>query len=107
MRWDSSEVKAKGGRARSPIGSRRGPARKSVLRRLALEDLEPRTLLAAQPLPAPGVDPAATLVNISGRGDLGTPQANQFSPSIAVDPNNPLKLAAVWTQHETNSNNFR
>src|SRR4051794_39200742 len=111
MRSEPSEVKAKGGRARSLVGLRRGSARKSALRRLSLEDLESRMLLTTGPeqllgltqpstLPAPVV-PVTGPINISG-SDFGiNTTSDESTPSIVVDKNNPLKLAAVWTRNDT------
>lgn len=105
MRSERSEVKAKVGHNRALVGFRRESARKSALRRLTLEGLETRTLLATLPgsllvptqqsmLPAPLVVPNSQVnVSAGARGD-------ESSPSIAVSKNNPLKLAAVWTQND-------
>ncbi len=75
MRSDRSEVKTKAGQYRALVGFRRASARKSALRRLSLEGLEARTLLATLPgslltavpratLPAPLVVPNSQ-VNVS------------------------------------------
>ena len=65
--------------------------RKLHLRSFSLEGLEQRTLMAT--IPAALV---AGQVNISNSG------GNQSSPSIAVNPLNPLQLAAVWTRLDAN-----
>ncbi|WP_406701360.1 Ig-like domain-containing protein (plasmid) [Singulisphaera sp. Ch08] len=104
MRSERSEVKAKAGHNRALVGFRRESARKSAMRRLTLEGLETRTLMATLPgsllvsvqqstLPAPYVDPNGPVTVSTSRGD-------ESSPSIAVDKNNPLKLAAVWTRND-------
>lgn len=106
MRSERSEVNAKGGQDRAQVGMRRRSARKSALRRLTLETLESRTLLATLPgsllaplpqstLPSPVLVPDSTQYNVSRavRGD-------ESSPSIAVSKNNPLKLVAVWTRND-------
>src|SRR5260370_40411980 len=54
-----------------------------------MESLEPRTLMAT--LPPGAVSPTVDISNT--RGDEST-------PSIAIDQNNPLKLAAVWTRND-------
>lgn len=72
-------------------GPRRELARKSMLKRIALEALEPRTLMAV--LPAPTVLPNG-LVNISGS------RGNESTPSISISKNNPQKMAAVWVRND-------
>src|SRR5215213_888500 len=110
MRSEPSEVRAKGGRARSLAGLSRGSARKSALRRLSLEGLESRELLATIPeallsliptstLPAPSV-PLSSQVNVSGSPFSISITSDESAPSIAVDKNNPLRLAAVWTRDD-------
>ena len=111
MRSERSEVGSKGGRVRPKNGSRRGPIRSSQLRRLALEGLETRTLLATTQvnLLPQSVLPAAT-VESNSQYDISTQSPinpnspntsggteNDSSPSIVVDQNNPLKMAATWT----------
>src|SRR4051794_32011299 len=63
MRSEPSQVRPKENRRRSPAGPRRSKARAAAHRRVALESLEPRTLLAT--LPAPVV---TTLRDISNSG---------------------------------------
>ena len=75
------------------LRARRGPgaerSRRTALRRAVLEPLEARELLATLPEAV-----VASQVDISGsRGDEST-------PSIAIDPLNPLKMAAVWTRND-------
>jgi subtilisin-like proprotein convertase family protein len=55
-----------------------------------MEALEPRTLLAT--LPPGAVSPTVDL--------RATTTGNTSTPSIAIDQNNPLKLAAVWTLND-------
>ena len=64
-----------------------------MLRRITLESLESRTLLDAT-LPAPTVV-ATSQMNITGD------EGNDSSPTIAVDPHNPNKLAAVWVRERS------
>jgi subtilisin-like proprotein convertase family protein len=69
-----------------------GKARRRRRTLEALERLEPRTLLAILP------PPTVTLRrNVSNPAEaiLGT---NESSPSIAVSPNDPMKLVAAWTE---------
>ncbi len=75
--------------------ARRRPTEAARLRRrrLALEGLEPRALLATLPAPT-----------VIGRdnGQIGllsdpTNLTNESTPSIAASPNDPLKLVAVWS----------
>ena len=76
--------------------------RKLRARRVALESLEPRALMAVAPL-APlkevqllespnGLDLARVISN-----DSGTTPGDDSSPQIAVNRYNPNKLVAVWT----------
>jgi DNA-binding beta-propeller fold protein YncE/subtilisin-like proprotein convertase family protein len=65
--------------------------RKARLRRMTLESLESRTLLATSNLPSP---------NVLGRTDVSGAQSstagNQSNPSITVDPLDPLRVVSVW-----------
>lgn len=88
MRSERSEVKTKAGHDQAQVGLRRESARKSSARRLALEHLEERTLLAT--LPQPLVPLTATPIRTGLRGNAST-------PSIAIDKNNPQKLVATYT----------
>src|SRR4051812_42870895 len=65
-------------------------ARKSRLRRMALEGLEARELLAVLPAAVPG-----TPINASGN-----PGGNLSSPQIAIDRYDPTKLVAVWVRND-------
>src|SRR4051812_15515059 len=104
MRSERSEVKAKGGRARSLAGLRRGSSRRSAVSRLLLEDLESRQLLSTLPEQLLAATKPSTLpspvVPLNSQVDLTNSQfdlSDESSPSIAVDKNNPQKLVAVWT----------
>jgi subtilisin-like proprotein convertase family protein len=70
---------------------RSGRATKARRRRLALEALEPRTLLAV--LPPPTVGATTPIFD-------ATPNGNNSAPSIAVDPTNPDNLAAAWVLND-------
>jgi subtilisin-like proprotein convertase family protein len=68
---------------------------------LRLEELEDRRVPSTLPVPvitghtaviAPPIDPSPTF------------NQNFSSPSIAVDPTNPNSLAAVWVEHDHNTN---
>jgi subtilisin-like proprotein convertase family protein len=93
MRRQPIESKTKGTRVLSREGSRRAAAKRSQIRRLTLEDLEARTLMATAPLPI-----------VTGQASLSSNQAsntsNDSSPSVAVDPVNPLKMVMVYTHHD-------
>jgi subtilisin-like proprotein convertase family protein len=98
--------------ARRRAGRRPGvSARRRVARRArALEALEPRTLLAVLPPPAVATvvqtDPATGQTRlVPVRQNVSNPtntvaslRTNESSPSIAVSPNDPRKLVAVWTE---------
>ena len=87
MRAVATEVEA----SSAGIGLRRkdraAQLRKSRMRRIILEGLETRTLMATIP---------GALV--TGQLDVSNAGGNQSSPSIAVDPINPQSLVAVWTR---------
>ena len=84
-------------------------ARRGRLRRLALDELEPRTLLATLPVPTV----SSTYVNLStpfgptsydattsNNPPATTPNSvaggNNSSPTIVINPANPQQMAAVW-----------
>jgi subtilisin-like proprotein convertase family protein len=94
MSAEASKVNAKGDRARTPVGMRRRPARTGTYRRLDVDVLEARELLAV--LPASTFPTSTVPISaVSGQGNMST-------PSVAIDPNNPQKLAAVWTRNDPN-----
>ncbi len=71
--------------------------RKSKCRRLALESLEERTLLSTLPTTsATAWANLNTAIGESGTGGAGG--GNNSSPTIVIDPNNSLDLAAVWVR---------
>ena len=84
----------------SPTRSRRLKSqlakRAEVLRAIGLEALEPRTLLATHPATLP-TTVTSPVVDISGQPTL---TSNESTPSIAVDPNDSQKLAAIWTRND-------
>ena len=88
----SSQGNARGIRTRSRSEARREAARRSALRSLGLESLEVRSLLST--LPTSVFNP--TVTTVGGPGATG----NLSTPSITVDPNNPSKLVAVWTDFD-------
>ncbi|WP_422931842.1 Ig-like domain-containing protein [Singulisphaera sp. PoT] len=96
MRSDASEVESKGSRARTRSGLRGVAARNAKLRRMALESLETRTLLSTtttSTLPSPSVT-LNSQINLSGS------EGSESTPSIAIDKNNPNKMAAVWVRND-------
>jgi subtilisin-like proprotein convertase family protein len=95
MRPEAPAVESPTVRPRRP-GSRPRPDRNARRRRIALEGLEPRTLMAV--LPAP------TVLNRS-IASVGTGEnvSNESAPTIAVDPTNPNNLVAVYTRNDPNS----
>jgi hypothetical protein len=64
----------------------RRPAVASQIRRLTLESLELRTLMAVLPP-----------VSVTGQVAVSKDGGNDSTPSVAVDPANPQKLVSVWT----------
>src|SRR5262249_21382463 len=91
MRLEPSEVNTQESRGRARVGKRRRTNHAAARRRVALEALEPRTLLATLP---PPVVPAGSLKDISGS------TGDESAPLIAVDPINSSKLVAVWVRND-------
>src|SRR4051794_27988462 len=83
--------------------------RKARLRQLALESLEPRSLMAVLPAPVP--DPQGPLAPAALDSFRGIPNegpsnpGNDSSPQIAVARYTPNKLVAVWAAHDTQLGN--
>ena len=116
MRRVDAEGDSRGvvGRPRAESGSR------SRLRRAAIEWLERRELLSTSTstLPSPTVVSAPNLnalkqaISFSAGNPLinsPTEVASANSPSVSVDPVNPLKMVATWVDHDTtgfNPGNF-
>ena len=96
MRRQSTEQRSQGTRIRSRDEMRGASSKRSRLRRLALEGLEARTLLATTPIPV-----VTNQVQASA-GVAGT-TINDSSPSIAVDPLDSNKLIAAFTDRDTSS----
>jgi subtilisin-like proprotein convertase family protein len=95
MRSETSEVGTKDSRSRVQGLSRASSAsavrsRKLRLRKLAIEPLEERALMAVLPAAAV-VGDLTTIV----RGSIGN-NTNASAPTIVIDPLNSQKLAAVW-----------
>lgn len=93
MTAETSEVKSKGNRSHFQGGARRRRlARGETYRRPGMDVLEARELLAT--LPASTFLPNTLPVSaVTGAGNMST-------PSIAINQNNPQKLAAVWTRND-------
>src|SRR5262249_4748293 len=91
MRTGASNVHGRGhhGRIRPDAWSKR--ARKPRLRRIELEGLESRTLLATIPAAAATGGP----VSLTTFLDV-TKQGNANNPMVAIDPYNSKHLFAVW-----------
>ncbi len=112
MRRVDAEGDSRAVRDQKPGGARA----KTRLRREALESLERRELLSTSTstLPSPTVlvppsllSPRSLSAVVAAGALTSTPSAN--SPSVAVDPNNPLKLVATWIDHDAagyNRGNF-
>ena len=95
MRRVDSEGDSQSSHDRERGGTRPSPARKSSLRRLALDRLEARTLLSTLPTPI--------TVSQSIVGNGMTPAPNTSSPSVAIDPLDSNKLIAAWTTYDPNN----
>ena len=104
MSSETSKVKTTGSRARLAAGSRRQTLRSATLRRLSLDVLETRTLMAV--LPPTVFDTTNPNNGTSAFQTLGAAQVaadgngNDSSPSIAVDQNDPQKLVATWVDND-------
>lgn len=94
MRREPTEVKSQGDRGKARLESRPATARRSRLRRLTLDSLEPRTLMATSPLPI--------VSNQAGITTSGT-NLDDSNPWVAVDPLNPQKLVTVYTHRDANN----
>jgi len=94
MRREPTEVKDRVGRGRWRPAVRGVAATRSRLRRLTLESLEARALMATAPLPI-----VANQTSVS----FGSEKRDDSSPWVAIDPINPLKMVAVFTTRDTSS----
>ena len=95
MRRQSTEMRSQGTRVGSRGDARGALAKRSRLRRLAMEALEQRALLAT--LPTPAVSGWTTASSGFDTATTGDTSINASSPSIAVDPLDPSKLVADFT----------
>ena len=108
MSAESSQVKAER-RNRPGDGARRRAARTAALQRLWIDTLEPRTLMAALPATVFNTTPAqnAVLPNYETNGasnvSAGGTVSDDSSPSIAIDPLDPLKMVSTWTRNQPNA----
>src|SRR3954451_12054736 len=112
MRTVGSEVGSRESGGQVRMGTRTAALRKARLRALALESLEPRTLLAVLPpiirdpnAPSTGVIDLAKVGSAPNgtatiAGDNAT-TSNESSPTIIIDPANPQKMVAVWSRRDT------
>src|SRR5262245_31421223 len=91
MRTGASDIPGRGHRGRIRPDARLKRARKSRIRRIDLEGLEARTLLAT----IPAAQATGAPIALTGLTDVTT-QGNADSPTVAIDPTNPNKLVAVW-----------
>ena len=96
MRRQTTELRSQGTRLRSRDEARGGSVKRSRLRRLTLEGLEARTLMATAPIPIVTSQVAAS-AGVAGN------TINDSNPSIAVDPLDPSKLIAAFTDRDTSS----
>src|ERR1700738_4529688 len=100
MRREPTEVKTQGGRGQARLGERAEPrlraraatSKRSRLRRLALNSLEPRQLLAVAPVPV-----ASNQAQILR---TGSDKIDDSSPWVAIDPTNANKMATVFTRRD-------
>ncbi len=96
MRRQPTEMRSQGTRIGSRDESRGALAKRSRLRRLTLEALEARQLLATNPM-------SVVTNQVAASASFAGTTTNDSSPSIAVDPIDPSKLVAVFTDRNTSS----
>ena len=75
--------------------------RRAQARRVALESMEPRTLLSTIPAPVPDPQIPVDTNGLDAFRTISGGDVFDSSPSIAVDRYNPNKLAATWVTHNT------
>ena len=88
----------RGPRGRNRPKSRLEGVRRARVRRVELEGLEARTLLAT--IPAAAADGGGRRTSRTMFGNAGGTNASQNSPVVAVDPHDPSKLVAVWVDND-------
>ena len=92
-----SDSLPRGNRGRLRPAAQRRKVRRSRLRRMGLEGLEPRTLLATIPAAAATGAP----VNLSSlMGNAGGLTTSENSTTVEVNPTNPSKIVAVWIDND-------
>jgi subtilisin-like proprotein convertase family protein len=96
MRRQSTELRSQGTRPRTRDEARGASVKRSRLRRLALEGLEARTLLATTPIPV-------VTNQVAASAGVGGVNINDSNPSIAVNPLDSNKLIAAFTDRDTSS----
>ena len=92
-----SDSLPRGNRGRLRPDARRKKVRSSRFRRIDLEGLESRTLLATIPAAAATALPA----NLSSlMGNAGGLTTSENSATVEVDPTNPSKIVALWIDND-------
>ena len=97
MRKGTWDRQLQGHHGRDRAKARKG-GRKGRPRLVELEGLESRTLLATIPAATPTAGPL-NLSNLTGNVG-GNTAAAESSTQVAVDPNDPSKLVAVWVDND-------
>jgi len=109
MRMIASEMETTEATGEIRQKSRVVAARKSRLRRMTIEGLEARTLLATLPASSADFTTLSQLTGsaLTGGGNLsstagggGSSTSNESSPQIVVDRYDPNKLVAVWVRND-------
>jgi len=92
-----SDSLPRGNRGRLRPDARRKKVRSSRFRRIDLEGLEPRTLMATIPAAAATALPA----NLSSlMGNAGGLTTSENSTTVEIDPTNPSKMVALWIDND-------
>jgi subtilisin-like proprotein convertase family protein len=98
MRRIPNEVKSQGGSGLARLGSRATTAKRSRLRRLTLESLEERALMATAPM--------SLVSNNAPISSNNNNNVNDSNPYVAIDPLDPQKLVTVYTDRNANNGTF-
>ncbi len=98
MRPEAPLDSVHGDRGQSVPKPRNTKTQRSRRRRVALELLEPRTLMAV--LPAPTINISQAVADFTAQGDPAA-NGNVSTPTISVNPLNSLQLAAVFTVNDS------
>ncbi len=98
MSREPNEVMSQGQGGPARLGTRAKVAKRSRLRRLTLESLEQRALMATAPI--------SVVTNNAPITSNNNNAVNDSSPFVAIDPLDPNKLVTVYTDRNANNGTF-